>query len=171
MEYQLGDTLILNMRHTSWMNRGFMTERECADMILNVLNQRGLLHLLPFSGKQHFDLYSMSAAAWRRWVKFIRNEARKFPELNNYDLSRHLILTIAQELRKTDSTMTAQTLVMLLNESPKFMNDSGQYSPDGRGPCSCVRGAYNEYERNGKLAEAKTIAASFTKLNRDMAYN
>ena len=42
-EYQWHDTIILNMRHTSWMARGKMTEQECADMIAKALNERGII--------------------------------------------------------------------------------------------------------------------------------
>ena len=170
-EFQIGDTIILNMRHTTWMGHGNMKEKTCADLVLNVLKQREILNLLPFTGKQHFDLYSMSATTWRHWVKFIRKEANKYPEMNNYDLSRHLILAIARELGKTNSTMTAQTLVLLLNEAPKFMNDSWQYSPECRGPCSTVRGAYNQYKSNGKDLDAAAIAEAFTKLNGKIAWD
>lgn len=78
---------------------------------------------------------------------------------------------VARELRKTGSTMTAHTLVLLLNEVVKFRNDNWQYSPERRGPCSAVRGAYNAYANNGKQADADLIAESFTKFNGDMAYN
>lgn len=169
-EYRLGNTIILNMRHTSWMTRGNMKQKECADLIAEVLRARGLAARLPISCAAHYDFESMSATMWRQWVSIIRNEAERYLDFNNWDLSRHLILTVARELQKTNSTMTAQTLVLLLNEVVKFRNDNWQYSPERRGPCSTVRGAYNAYAGAGKQIDANVIAASFTKLNREMAY-
>ncbi len=171
IEYRLGDTIILNMRHTTWMTHGHMTEQDCADLVAEVLKARGLAAKLPSSSATHYELWSMSALMWRQWVAIVRNEAERYPEWNDWDLSRHLILTVARELRKTGSTMTAHTLVLLLNEVVKFRNDNWQYSPERRGPCSAVRGAYNAYANNGKQADADLIAESFTKFNGDMAYN
>ena len=169
-EYQMEDSLILNLRHPSWMTRGNMTEKDCADIIAHVMQVRGLCSRLPSSHSQHYNLDSMSAHIWRHWVSIVREEAAGYPDMNDLDLSRHLILTIARELRKTKSTMTAQTLVLLLNEVPKFQNDCWQYSPERRGPCSSVRGAYNEYANAGNANDATVIAEAFTKLNGEMAY-
>lgn len=169
-EYQMGETIILNLRHTSWMTRGNMAEDDCAKLILQVLNARGIGNRLPCTNSQHFDLYSMSATMWRHWVEIVRNEAELYPETNNWDLSRHLILTVARELKKTNSTMSAQTLVLILNEVTKFRNEKWLYSPERRGPCASVRGAYNTYFSNSQCEDAATIARAFTKLNGDMAY-
>ncbi len=170
-EYRLGDTIILNMRHTTWMTKGHMKEQDCADLVAEVLKARGLAAKLPSSNTTHYEVWSMSALMWRQWVAIVRSEAERYPEWNNWDLSRHLILTVARELRKTGSTMTAHTLVLLLNEVDKFRNECWQYSPERRGPCSAVRGAYNAYANNGEQADADLIAESFTKFNGEMAYN
>lgn len=170
-EYRLGDTIILNMRHTTWMAHGNMTEQACANLVAEVLKKRGLAARLPSSNSAHYELWSMTALMWRQWVTIVRSEAEHYPEWNNWDLSHHLILTVARELRKTGSTMTAHTLVLLLNEVVKFRNDNWQYSPERRGPCSVVRGAYNAYANNNKLRDAKLIAESFTKFNGEMAYS
>lgn len=170
-EYQLGNTLILNLRHTSWMARGNMTKQACADLIAQVLKAHGLSYRLPNVDNGHFyELDKMSANEWRQWVSIVRTEADKYPDVNDLDLSRHLILTVARELRKTNSTMTAQLLVLLLNEVVKFQNDNWKYSPEGRGPCSCVRGAYNDYANNRNQEDADIISQAFTKLNGCMAY-
>ena len=89
---------------------------------------------------------------------------------NNLDLSRHLILTVARELKKTNSTMTAQTLVLILNEVVKFRNENWQYSPERRGPCNSIKLAYNHYMKNSQEEDAKCIAEAFTKLDGKMAY-
>lgn len=169
-EYQLGQSIILNMRHTTWMKHKRIPERYCAELILEILKARGIYGRLPSTKSQHFDLYSMSASMWRHWVEIVRNEAELYPEINNWDLSRHLILTVARELRKINSTMTAQTLVLILNEVTQFRNTNWLYSPERRGPCSSVKGAYNSYASNSQMDDANTIARAFTKLNGEMAY-
>ena len=169
-EYQMGDTLILNLRHTTWMKHVNVDQKESAEIIAQVLQERGICDRLPSSHSEHYNLYSMSASLWRHWVSIVRDEATGYPDMNDLDLSHHLILTVARELRKTNSTMTAQTLVLLLNEVPKFQNECWQYSPERRGPCSSVRGAYNAYANQGQDVDAKMIAEAFTKLNGNMAY-
>ena len=173
-EYQMGDTIILNFRHTSWMTRGNMGQRACADLILEVLKKvlevRGISGRLPCAPKQHFELSSMSAVMWRHWVEIVRNEANLYLNYNNLDLSRHLILTVARELKKTNSTMTAQTLVLILNEVVKFRNENWQYSPERRGPCNSIKLAYNHYMKNSQEEDAKCIAEAFTKLDGKKAY-
>ena len=168
-EYQMGDTTILNMRHTTWMLHGNMKEQACADLILQVFKARGIYNLLPNTTSRHFALDTMSASTWRHWVEIVRNESELYGNANNWDLSRHLILTIARELKKTNSTMTAHLLVLLLNEVTKFRNERWLYSPERRGPCASVRGAYNSYV-DYSPDDANTIARAFTKLNGDMAY-
>lgn len=170
IEYQMGSTLILNLRHTSWMTRGNMKEKACAELIAHVMKVRGLYNRLPGSSTQHYNVETMSAISWCNWVSLVRDEAALYPDINDWDLSRHLILTVARELRKTNSTMTAQTLVLILNEVIKFQNDCWQYSPERRGPCSSVRGAYNAYVHSGKQKDATIIAEAFTKLNGGKAY-
>ena len=112
----------------------------------------------------------MSAIAWMTWVEFVRDEAEKYPEMDNMTLSRHLMAVVAKELSKRHATMNAQTLVLILNEVDKFRQDNWQYSPERRGPCSSVRGAYKAYENAGKDVEAKWIAEAFTKLDGSHAW-
>lgn len=169
-EYQMGETIILNLRHSSWMTRGNMTQDACANLILEVLASRGILGRLPSISSHHFDLYSMDAVTWRLWVEIVRGKAEQHPKCNNLELSRHLILMVARELRKTKSTMTAQTLVLILNEVIKFRNENWQYSPERRGPCTSVKLAYNYYLNNDQLEDATYIAEAFTKLDGEKAY-
>ncbi len=116
------------------------------------------------------SLQEMSAPVWRDWVSCVRCEAEKHPNMDNMALSHHLILSVARELSKTNSIMAAQTLVHLMNEVMKFRNDNWQYSPDGRGPCSAVRGAFNHYVNNGRENDADLIAASFSRINGKLAW-
>ena len=66
--------------------------------------------------------------------------------------------------------MTAQTLVLILNEVIKFRNENWQYSPERRGPCTSVKLAYNYYLNNNQLEDATYIAEAFTKLDGEKAY-
>lgn len=66
--------------------------------------------------------------------------------------------------------MSAQTLVFILNEVDRFRRDDWLYSPERRGPCASVRGAYNGFVNAGKKTEAKWIAEAFTKLNGELAW-
>ena len=75
------------------------------------------------------------------------------------------MVAIASELVKRKATMTAQTLVLLLNEVDKFRRDNWLYSKERRGPCSSVRGAWNAYASAGKQIEADWLAEAFTKID------
>lgn len=123
-----------------------------------------------FSMSNFISLQEMPAPVWRDWVSCVRCEAEKHPNMDNMALSHHLILSVARELSKTNSIMAAQTLVHLMNEVVKFRNDNWQYSPDGRGPCSAVRGAFNHYVNNGRENDADLIAASFSRINGKLAW-
>ncbi|MBO4631689.1 MAG: hypothetical protein J5858_07175 [Lentisphaeria bacterium] len=168
-EYQMGDTIILNMRHTTWMRHGNMKEKVCAELVANILQIRRVLERLGAIG-QFYSVDTMSAQVWRDWVSIVRNEADEYECVNDLDLSHHLMLTVARELCKTKSTMTAQTLVLLLNEVTKFRNDQWLYSPNGRGPCKSVASAFHAYHDQGNLEDAKNIAEAFRKLNGEVAY-
>ena len=59
---------------------------------------------------------NMSAKSWREWVKSLREEAESICEKNDRTLSQELVLFVARKLEQKKETMTAQTLVALLNE-------------------------------------------------------
>lgn len=169
-EYHFGRTLILQMRHTSWMTRGNMAQDDCAGVIHDILKERGYLSFLQRQVGEKYSMYTMSVPVWRNFVSFVRDEADAHADLDNLALSRHLILVVARELRKTKATMSAQTLVAILNEVDRFRRDRWQYSLERRGPCSSVRGAWNYYTNQGENVDAKAIAESFTTLGGGFAY-
>ena len=181
-EYQLGKTIILNMRHTNWMTHGNMKENECAESIYQVLSQIFFNKNLPpfISEKNHnYSVDNISIRTWLSFVEIIRTEAEsKIQNMknssqdyqDNQTLARHLIAFLARELYKTQSTMTAQCLILLLNEVIHFRLTGWQYSPERRGPCSVVRTAWNYFDKRGRSLDAKYIADAYTKINGDYAY-
>lgn len=166
-EYQIGRSLVLQMRHTTWMSHGNAKQNDCARLVFEVLEKRGYLSFLQRSAGNMFDLYDMPASIWRSFVRYVRLDAGLHSDLSNLNLSRRLMCDLARELRKIDAKMTARTLVLLLNEVDRFRADQWLYSECGRGPCASVRGAYNAYEGT---PDAKCIAEAFTKLNGSYAY-
>ena len=171
-EYYIDDTIVLHMRHTTWMRKGNMAEKSCANLVYEVLKQRGYITFLQKESGVTFDMYTMGAPTWRQFVEFMRNEAALHEKMDNMTLSRHLMVVMARELSKISAKMTARTLVAILNEIGRFRNDNWLYSEKGRGPCSSVRGAYNAYAYNAYADnnDAALIARSFTKLDGSYAY-
>ena len=113
---------------------------------------------------------NMSAKSWREWVKSLREEAERICEKNDRTLSQELVLFVARKLEQKKETMTAQTLVALLNEVDQFRGTNWQYSESCRGPCSSVRGVYNAYVNAGQDKEASTIAKAFKTVRGTYAY-
>lgn len=113
---------------------------------------------------------NMSAKSWREWVKSLREEAEGICERNDRTLSQELVLFVARRLEQKKETMTAQTLVALLNEVDQFRGTNWQYSESRRGPCSSVRGVYNAYANAGQDKEASTIAKAFKTVRGTYAY-
>lgn len=169
-EYRMnGHTMLLHCPHTTFLTKGHLRQESLADLVYNILKKRQVL-MHPCKSGAKCDFYHMSADEWMTWVNFIRNEALKCSEEDNMALSRRLMAVIAKELTKRNATMNAQTLVLILNEVDKFRMDNWQYSPERRGPCSSVRGAWNAYTNAGKTLEAKWIADAFTKLDGSHAW-
>lgn len=169
-EYRIdGQTIMLHCPHTTYLAHGNLKKDELADLVQEILRARNVL-LAPCSQNSSIDFYRMSAVEWATWVEFVRSEALKYADADNMTLSRHLIAAVAKELAKRHATMNAQTLVLILNEVDKFRMDNWQYSPERRGPCASVRGAWNDYTNAGKDVEAKWIAEAFTKLNGEYAW-
>lgn len=166
-EYQLGRSLILQMRHTTWMTHGNTSQNACAQMVYKVLEKRGYLSFLQHSSGACFDLYDMTVPIWRSFVGYVRANALNHPDLDDQTLARQLICDMARELQKIDARMTARTMVLLLNEVERFRADGWLYSECGRGPCASIRGAYNAYDGT---SDAECIAGAFTKLNGVYAY-
>ena len=184
-EYQFGKTIILNMRHTSWMTRGNMTQDDCAESISQILK-------MILSSKNHpiltFDetkkdsvdnnvpTYSVDNIDLRTWLKFkelIRSEEKRYlseHKTDNQTLARRLISLIARELCKINSRMTAQLLVLLLNEVLQFQLSQWQYSPERRGPCSVVRTAWKYFYDRKENTDAEYIAEAFTRMDGSYAY-
>ncbi len=164
-----GRTLMLQLPHTTYLAQKHISQAYVADLICDVLKARNIRVALCDKDAA-LDFYRMNAVEWMAWVEFVRNESQKYPDMDNKTLARHLIAVVACELAKCNATMNAQTLVLILNEVDRFRHDNWQYSPECRGPCSSVRGAWNEYVNNGKNEEAEWIARAFTKLNGCFAY-
>ena len=159
-----GRMILLQFPHTTWLRYHHIPESTIADIVCEVLKARGVSQFLC-GVSAACDFYRMSAVEWATWVDFVRAEAKKYPERDNMTLSRHLMVAVATELAKRKATMTAQTLVLLLNEVDKFRRDNWLYSKERRGPCSSVRGAYNAYADSGKQTEADWLAKAFTKID------
>lgn len=169
-EYRIdGQTLLIHAPHTSYLTRVNLSQGALADIVYEILKTRGVKVSLCGDGAV-LDFYRMSAVEWSAWVEFVRAEAQKHSDIDNMSLSRHLIAVVAHELAKRQARMNAQTLVLILNEVDKFRQDGWQYSPERRGPCSSVRGAYRTYLNDGKTVEANYIERAFTKLDGSYAY-
>ena len=169
-EYRIdGRTVLLHCPHTTYMAHGNMKQDAFADLVCDILKARNVM-LALCERNAKCDFYSMSAVEWSGWVEFVRNEAEKYPDISNMALSHHLMSTVARELAKRKATMSAQTLVFILNEVDRFRRDDWLYSPERRGPCASVRGAYSDFVNAGKKTEAKWIAEAFTKLNGELAW-
>lgn len=169
-EYRLdGHTILLHSPHTTYLTHGNLKQSELAELVYDILKVRNV-QIALCDNEASIDFYHMSAVEWMTWVEFARNEAEKYPDMDNMTLSRYLMVVVAKELTKRHATMNAQTLVLILNEVDKFRKESWQYSPERRGPCSSVRGAWNAYTDAGKKVEAKWIAEAFTKLNGEFAW-
>lgn len=169
-EYRIdGQTILLHCPHTTYLTHGNLKQCELADLVYDILKARNV-HIALCDKDDAIDFYHMSAVEWATWVEYVRREALKYPDSDNMSLSRHLMVVVARELAKRKATMNAQTLVLILNEVDKFRQYNWQYSSERRGPCSSVRGAWNEYIKAGKNVEAKWIAEAFTKLNGTYAW-
>ena len=132
------------------------------------------LKICPFGAiEEHAGQLGISAGC-----RMCRACIKAFPELFQFrekaapavDKSQWRGIAVAAELTKRKATMTAQTLVLLLNEVDKFRRDNWLYSPERRGPCSSVRGAWNAYASAGKQIEADWLAKAFTKLDGNHAW-
>ena len=100
----------------------------------------------------------------------LENKAKTIGANDDRTLSQELVLFVAQRLERQKETMTAQTLVALLNEVDQFRDNNWQYSESCRGPCSSVRGVYNAYANAGQNREASTIAKAFLTVRGTYAY-
>lgn len=164
-EYRLcGRTILLQFPHTTWLRIHHIPEAEVADIVHAALTARNVSTAICEQNAK-CDYYRMSAVEWTKWVEFVRNEAQKYIDMDNMPLSHHLMATVARELAKCHATMNAQTLVLILNEVDKFRQDNWLYSPERRGPCASVSGAWRDYTNKGDDVEAGLIAEAFTKLD------
>lgn len=164
-----GQTILLHCPHTTFLTKGNLKQDAFADLVQDIFKARNI-QISQCNKNTPCDFYRMNAVEWMTWVDFVRDVAQKYPDEDNMTLSRRLMAVVAKELMKQNATMTAQTLVRILNEVDKFRQDNWQYSPEKRGPCSSVRGAWNAYSNAGKDVEAKWIADAFTKLDGSHAW-
>lgn len=182
MEWRMWQTTVYQMRHPSWMCRGNMSQDELAEIVKDIftdhrddecaLKKSFDKVVVCNAGKAKlYDSQTMSALEWMRWVEFVRGNADNTKMEDNAELAREMIHCVAQELKSENALMTAQTLIMLLNEIDRFRQGRWLYSTERRGPCSVVRGAWNEFVRQNKEVEARKIAESFTKLDGNYAFN
>lgn len=160
-EWWIGRTIVLQSPHPTNMSYKVPME-EYASTIAEIFKARMVQGLLADTGVMH-DFYEMKAPLWAAWVDFVRNEAAKYEGEGNMELSRHLMAVVAKELVKRGSTMTAQTLVLLLNEVDQFRKSGWQYSKERRGPYRSIGAAWRYYQSVGREVEAKYIAVAFTK--------
>lgn len=175
-EYQFGKTIILNMRHTSWMTRGNMTQDDCAESISQILKtifSSKNLSIFTFDAKKNYSVDNIDLRTWLKFKELIRSEEKRYlaeHKTDNQTLARRLISLIARELCKINSRMTAQLLVLLLNEVLQFQLSQWQYSPERRGPCSVVRTAWKYFYDRKENTDADYIAEAFTRMDGSYAY-
>lgn len=112
----------------------------------------------------------MLAKDWRAWVRLLRGEAYKSSARDDRTLSQELVLFAARKLLRQKMTMTAQTLVALLNEVDRFRKTGWQYSESCRGPCASVRGVYNALSSAGRDSDAAVVAQAFKTVRGTYAY-
>lgn len=85
-------------------------------------------------------------------------------------MSYMLMLALALELHKQQSTMSAAVMVSLLNEVDEFKKIGWRYSPERRGPCRAARGAWSRCKAMGEEENAAFVAEAFTKLDGTYAW-
>ena len=175
-EYQFGKTIILNMRHTSWMTRGNMTQQDCAESISQILKMifsSKNLSIFTFDAQKNYSVDNIDLRTWLKFKELVRSEEKRYlseHKTDNQTLARYLISQIARELCKINSTMTAQLLILLLNEVLQFQLSQWQYSPERRGPCSVVRTAWKYFYDRNENTDADCIAEAFTRMDGCYAY-
>ena len=160
-EYYDGRTLLLQLRHPTYNVNNGITEdyiAEVADKIMYTRNVKEIARI--------YDIYNMTATEWRWWVDYTRNAAVNGRNDDLNVLARNLIRDIACELLTRNSRMTAQTLVLILNEVDLFRSCNWVYSSERRGPCRVVAGAYNASDEE----DSAVIACAITKLNGELAW-
>lgn len=167
-EWWMGHAIVLQCPHPTNMTHK-VAMNEYADTIAEIFKARTVQGMLVDTGIL-YDFYEMKAPLWLTWVGFVRNEAAKYEGAGNMELSRHLMVVVAKELAKRKSTMTAQTLVLLLNEVDQFRHSGWQYSKERRGPYRSISGAWNYYQSAGHEVEAHYIANAFRKRDGSCAW-
>lgn len=169
--FKYGKMLIVQTQHPSWCCRNSVKRHEFGKALADVLI-RYKVFPPPSREKFHNDSNEESFAVFS---ELLNDEADRLIAggccVDNRETSYRLILALADQLRKTDSTMAAVTMTELLNTVKKFRKDNWLYSSEGRGPCSVVRGAWNYFENEMKDEKsAAKIADAFTKLDGTYAY-
>ena len=160
-EYQGKKIILLQLRHPTYNAYNGISEDYIAGLVDKILYVRDMKEI-----DRTYDVYSMNASEWRWWVDYVRNVAESEKSDNLNEIARNLIKHVAHELQSRNSRMTAQTLVQILNEVDIFRVNNWMYSPERRGPCSVVRGAYNASDNE----DSAVIASAFTKLNGELAW-
>lgn len=120
------------------------------------------------------SVWSPKDEAFAVFAAMLDGESKKIlaeaPGIGNFELSHRLILSLGWELNRQQATMTAALMVRLLNRVEKFVGDNWMYSPERRGPCRVVRGAWSRYHALGEERNAAVIAEGFTRLNGNYAW-
>lgn len=132
------------------------------------------LSKFTFESNKNYSVDNIDLKTWLKFKELILSEENKYlnaQKTDNKTLARHLICLIARELRKINSTMTAQLLILLINEALQIQLSQRKYSPKRRGPCSVVRTAWHYFYNRKEETVADCIADAFTKMNGCYAYN
>ena len=170
--YRSKKTLIIQTQHPSWIiGRKHVSVDEFGKAIADVLIRN---NLFAPPAKDHF-YWDIKDKACKTFSQLLNEEALRLEKdaawTDKKILSYRLVLTLADHLRMTNSTMTAALMVKLLNTIDGFKKEHWQYSAERRGPCAVAAGAWRYYQSVRKDAQsAAKIAEAFTKLNGRYAY-
>lgn len=170
---------IIQTQHPSWLGVRKRGEKVRA----NVFGQRVAHKLMqlncfaPIGTEKHYSSFSDDSIPF--FIETLNGVAKQIctntlEDTSNYEflrtLSYKLLLSLALELHKQKSTMTAVLACKLLNQVDIFKENNWCYALERRGPCSTIRGAWNRFDSLNEKEHAAAIAEAFTKLNGNYAW-
>ena len=169
-------TKIIQTQHPSWLRQ----YRHVSYVIFGSRVAQMLMQLkcfAPIGTEKHYSSGSEDSIPF--FIEKLNAVAKQIcanslEDTSNYDflrtLSYKLLLSLALELHKQKSTMTAVLACKLLNQVDIFKENNWCYALERRGPCSTIRGAWNRFDSLNEKEHAAAIAEAFTKLNGNYAW-
>ena len=171
--YMTGDVLIIQTQHSSWVSKKHVTQGEYGQVIASILRRHNLC--MP-PAKQRFYI-SDTDPACTAIGNLLNREAERIFRANEWAdkriVSYQLAYSLAVYLEKANSTMAASLFVKLLNRVERFKSSGWQYSPQRRGPCAVVAGAWRYFHDNAQRKDeraAAKIADAFRRNDGDVAW-